>query len=83
MLTEGVDSGKDFVGTNKDDQFLAVDDVVNGKTLTLADSIDGGKGTDLLKIVTADVIANSDFEDRTIKGIEIIDIKSTDTTAGN
>ena len=74
-----MDTGKDFIGTAKNDLFLALDDSNNKKTLTLADSIDGGKGTDTLKIVTAKAIGNADFSDNTIKGIEIVDIKSTDT----
>ena len=73
-----MDSGKDFVGTSKNDLFLALDDSAAAKTLTLADSIDGGKGTeDTLKIVTAGAIDNDDFSSNTIKGIEIVDIKST------
>ena len=57
-----MDSGKDFVGTSKNDLFLALDDSAAAKTLTLADSIDGGKGTeDTLKIVTAGAIDNDDF----------------------
>ena len=73
-----MDTGKDFVGTSKNDLFLALDDSAAAKTLTLADSIDGGKGTeDTLKIVTAGAIDNDDFSSNTIKGIEIVDIKST------
>lgn len=81
ILTASIDSGKDFVGTSKNDLFLAVDDSNAAKTLTLADSIDGGKGIDTLKIVTAGTIKNEDFSDNTIKGIEIVDIKSTNAGA--
>lgn len=46
ILTEGVDSGKKFVGTAKNDLFTA-DDTVAAKVVTsLADSLDGGKGED-------------------------------------
>ena len=44
MLTEGVDAGKDFIGTNKDDLFIA-DNSVTVKT-SAADTLDGGKGTE-------------------------------------
>ncbi len=65
MLTEGVDSGKDFVGTAKDDLFSANTKIVidaNGLKVTLdtidsQDILDGGKGTDTLSIVTVDATA--------------------------
>lgn len=62
-LTEGVNSGKDFVGTNKNDLFIA-DNTLATKTTSLADSLDGGKGEDTFLVYgTANVIP-------TLKNIE-------------
>ncbi len=50
VLTEGVDAGKNFIGTNKSDLFIA-DNSVNGKVnATAADTLDGGKGVDTFKV---------------------------------
>lgn len=72
MLTTSVDTGKDFVGTSKDDEFVA-----NKGTWGVADKIDGGKGTDGLTIVT-NAVADLDFSVNTMKSIEIVNITSSD-----
>ncbi|MGJ0377255.1 bluetail domain-containing putative surface protein [Aliarcobacter cryaerophilus] len=72
ILTEGVDTGKDFVGTSKNDEFVA-----KKGTWGVADKIDGGKGTDGLTIVT-NTVADLDFSVNTMKSIEIVNITSSD-----
>ncbi len=46
VLTEGVDTGKDFIGTNKNDLFVADNSVTGKVNGSAADTLDGGKGTD-------------------------------------
>ena len=67
-----MDTGKAFVGTPKDDEFIA-----SKGTWGVGDSINGGKGTDGLTIVTDD-IADLDFSVNTMKSIEIVNITSSD-----
>ncbi len=75
MLTEGVDSGKDFVGTDKNDIFEA-----NGTTLTAFDKIDGGAGIDTLQITDAAGVMNTTIP----AGMEIKNVeKMTVETAGS
>lgn len=80
-LTEGVDSGKDFVGTAKNDLFsanakLVIDPATGAKnpldTIDSEDILDGGKGTDTLSIVTA--VAATDAAP-TLTDIENVNIK--------
>lgn len=52
MLTAGVNTGKDFVGTEKGDVFNAVDNTSGFATWTIADSIDGGAGIDTFNVIT-------------------------------
>ena len=73
VLTTSVDTGKDFVGTAKNDEFIA-----SKGTWGAGDKIDGGKGTDGLTIVT-DTVADLDFSVNTMKSIEIVNITSSDT----
>ncbi len=90
MLTEGVDSGKDFVGTAKDDLFsantkLIVDPASGTKktfdTIDSLDILDGGKGTDTLSIVTADTNAATTPHAPTLTSIENVNVKFLDATA--
>lgn len=74
ILTEGVNTGKDFVGTSKNDEFVA-----KKGTWGVADTIDGGKGTDGLTIVT-DNVDDLDFSVNTMKSIEKVNITSSDAT---
>lgn len=75
MLTEGVDSGKDFVGTNKNDIFEA-----NGTTLTAFDKIDGREGIDTLQIRdAAGAMGTANPVGMEIKNVE----KMTVQTAGS
>lgn len=78
VLTTSVDTGKDFVGTAKNDEFIASDAGLNGTTptWTVADTIDGGKGTDGLTIVTTKDVKTVNFENNTMKSIEIVDINA-------
>lgn len=46
VLTTGVDAGKDFVGTNKNDLFIADNTDATKLVTSPADSLDGGKGED-------------------------------------
>lgn len=88
-LTTGIDTGKDFVGTNKNDLFLATD---AKNQLSIADTLDGGKGTDTLRLIDNDATAGYELAipvAASIKNIEIIDIignssvtaDTSDTTA--
>lgn len=52
MLNAGVDTGKDFVGTAKNDEFYAIDDANRNETWTIGDSIDGGAGIDTFNVIT-------------------------------
>lgn len=72
VLTTSVNTGKDFVGTAKNDEFIA-----SKGTWGAGDKIDGGKGTDGLTIVTNDV-DDLDFSVNTMKSIEIVNITSSD-----
>ena len=78
-----MDTGKDFVGTAKNDLFVASDAGAAGTTPTwsVADSIDGGKGIDGLTIVSAAVVGTAAFANNTMKSIEIVDI-TTSNAAG-
>lgn len=71
MLTTGVDTLK---GTAKNDLFLATAKA----NWSVADSIDGGKGVDTLKIIDTAAIAQTDLEpiSATIKNVEILDLIS-------
>ena len=81
MLTEGVDSGKDFVGTAKDDLFssntkIVIDPATGTKTvidtIDSQDILDGGKGKDTLNIVTAVATTNAT---PTLTNIENVNVK--------
>lgn len=84
-LTEGADSGKDFVGTAKNDLFSAnakiVFDPSSGKKVTLdtldsLDVLDGGKGIDTLSVVFADTATPATGVTPTLKSIENVNIKN-------
>ena len=70
-----------FKGTAKDDTFLATAKA----NWSVADSIDGGKGIDRLKIIDAGAIAQADLEptSATIKNVEILDLISGDNVNVN
>lgn len=70
-LTTGTDT---FTGTAKDDTFAAGE--VNGnKTLTAGDDLDGGAGTDTLKVSTS---GGADYSGFTAKNIEVLDATADD-----
>ena len=65
-LTNGIDN---FVGTSGNDTFLAGQD--NGQNaLSAGDQIDGGAGTDTLKIYTG----TGNFAAATVKNVEIVEV---------
>lgn len=72
ILTTNVDTGKDFVGTAKDDTFLSS----STGHWSVADSIDGGKGVDTLKIIDNGAITQADVipTGSSIKNVEILDV---------
>lgn len=69
-LTIGVDT---LTGTNKDDTFLATS---SSTQWTVADSIDGGKGVDTLKLIDAAAITLALPTAATVKNVEILDLIS-------
>lgn len=67
-----MDTGKDFVGTAKDDKFLSS----STDHWSVGDSIDGGKGVDTLKIIDNVAITQADVipTGSSIKNVEILDV---------
>ncbi|WP_459860804.1 DUF4214 domain-containing protein [Hydrogenophilus hirschii] len=76
MLTTGVDN---ITGTAGNDTILAVA-ATTGATLSAADQINGGAGTDTLK-VTIDALAANSFPAVSTTGVEIIDIRNVSGNA--
>lgn len=70
MLTTGVDT---LVGTAKNDMFLATS---SSTQWTVADSIDGGKGVDTLKLIDNAAITLALPVAATVKNVEILDLIS-------
>ena len=64
-LTTGVDEGASFVGTEKNDTYNATP-----STLTVLDSLDGGAGTDTIKVASATSITAAPPANATLKSIE-------------
>jgi S-layer protein len=72
-LTTGIDSGTDFTGGDAADTFKAT-----ASTLSISDSLDGGSGTDTLKITdTAGGLASGLATNLTLTSIESLDISTT------
>lgn len=81
ILTEGVDAGKDFTGTNKGDLFIA-DNTGTKANASAADTLDGGKGVDTFKLYDNGSVATASTTQSlpTLKNIEnvvIYDNKGT------
>jgi hypothetical protein len=75
-LTKTVDQGASFVGSTGDDTFMGAHDGTNA-SWTVADSIDGGAGTDTLKIVktaavTAAEVSPTGATAANIENVEVI-----------
>lgn len=70
MLDTGVDT---FTGTAKNDMFLATS---SSTQWTVADSIDGGKGVDTLKLIDNAAITLALPVAATVKNVEILDLIS-------
>lgn len=75
-LTTGVDN---FTGTNGNDTFNAVVDVVGANsTLTAVDVINGGPGVDTLSVTTVGAGATAIPNGASVTGIEIVSVRNTD-----
>ena len=81
VLTEGVDAGKDFTGTNKGDLFIA--DATSKITASAADTLDGGKGVDTFKVYDATGPTVGLKTLPTLKNIENVVIYDNKTAALN
>lgn len=78
-LTTGVDA---ITGTANNDLILAGEN--NGAaTLTAGDVIDGGAGTDTLKVAATAAIAGTVFAGKTISNVEAIELLSGGTVTAN
>lgn len=76
MLTTGVDN---IVGTSGNDTILAVA-ATTGATLSAADQINGGAGTDTLKL-TIDTLAANSVPAASTTGVEVIEVRNVSGAA--
>lgn len=73
MLTKGIN---EFTGTAGNDTFDATEDNTAAATFTNLDKLDGGAGTDTLKIVQAAAVNTTNVVGATVTNIENINITS-------
>ena len=76
LLTTGVDIGDAFIGTAANETFIGTSEA-NNPTINLGDSLDGGAGTDTLKIISSLTSAIPSIIIKDIEGYSI-----TNTGAG-
>ncbi len=76
-LTTGLDFGTAFTGTTNNDTYIGVDSATDtADTINTGDSLDGGAGTDTLRMV----IADNDANPITLANIENVEVTATAAT---
>lgn len=72
------------VGTSGNDTFVANTNATKDQTLTTLDSIDGGTGTDILSVVSADTALDLSLATgATVKNVETVNLTSAGTINGD